>query len=182
MTCIIGIEHGGHVYIGGDSAGVCDNMITARADTKVFRRQNMLFGFSQSFRRGQVLKYKLKIPRHPKDMDDLQYMTTLFVDEVRRRFMANGVMEHYADAEYGGHFIVGYKGKVYEIEEDYQVAVYRDGFTVIGCGAEYAMGSLDTTKRMPELVKKPEDRILLALSSAAYFSTGVCEPFIIDKI
>ena len=37
MTCIVGLVHGGKVYMGGDSAGVGGYCLTVRADEKVFR-------------------------------------------------------------------------------------------------------------------------------------------------
>ena len=38
MTCIVGLIDEGKVYIGGDSAGAADDLITVRADEKVFVR------------------------------------------------------------------------------------------------------------------------------------------------
>lgn len=50
MTCIVGLEHNGRVYIGADSAGVSGWDLTVRADKKVFRNGSFLFGFTDSFR------------------------------------------------------------------------------------------------------------------------------------
>jgi len=63
MTCIVGLVENGKVYIGGDSAGVAGLDITTRKDEKVFQKENMIFGFTSSFRMGQILRYSFKNPR-----------------------------------------------------------------------------------------------------------------------
>jgi len=65
MTCIVGIQHDGRVYIGGDSAGVAGYSITSRADAKVFTVGPYVMGFTSSFRMGQLLRYGLKAPKPP---------------------------------------------------------------------------------------------------------------------
>ena len=66
MTCIVGLEHKGKVYIGGDSAGVAGYSLSVRADQKVFINGNFIFGFTSSFRMGQILRFGFNPPRrHP---------------------------------------------------------------------------------------------------------------------
>jgi ATP-dependent protease HslVU (ClpYQ) peptidase subunit len=64
MTCIVGMVENGKVYIGGDSAGVSGFDYHIREDQKVFQNGDMIFGFTSSFRMGQLLQYSLKIPDH----------------------------------------------------------------------------------------------------------------------
>ena len=63
MTCIVGLVHADGVTIGADSAG-CDGAwgIVTRADTKLFHNGPFLFGFTSSFRMGQLLRYAFKPP------------------------------------------------------------------------------------------------------------------------
>lgn len=172
MTCIVGLVQGGHVYIGGDSAGVGGLDLTVRSDEKVFRNGECLFGFTTSFRMGQILRYSLSIPSRREEQDDFKYLATTFIDAVRSALKDGGFAQKKDDAEQGGNFLLGYRGNLYQVYSDYQVAKSVDGFEACGCGYQIANGSLYSTKG-----RKPRERILLALRAAERFSAGVRGPF-----
>lgn len=176
MTCIAALLDKGNVYIGGDSAGVAGLSISIRADEKVFQRGPFIFGFTSSFRMGQILRYKFDPPLQTVSQDDMTYMVTDFIDAVRRTFANNGFGDK--DATVGGTFLVGYKGKLYTIESDFQVGIPSINFDAVGCGADLALGSLYTTQGS-ELT--PEERIVFALEAASQFSAGVAPPFLLIK-
>lgn len=67
MTCIIGLIKNKKVYIGGDSAGVDGLNITIRKDSKVFKINKFIIGYTSSFRMGQLLRFKLKINNQRKN-------------------------------------------------------------------------------------------------------------------
>ena len=90
MTCIVGIEDGGRVIIGGDSAGVGGYSLTTRADEKVWVSGEFAFGFTTSFRMGQLLRYKFTPPAFPEGIDLDAYMATVFVDSVRQTMKDGG--------------------------------------------------------------------------------------------
>lgn len=177
MTCIVGLVEKGKVYIGGDSAGVAGYNTCVRADSKVFNRQGIIFGFTSSFRMGQLLRYKLKVPKQPKTKDDVEYLTTDFIDSViacfeENKFSANDE----TNAITGGQFIIGYKGNLYEVGADFQLGVPSEGYCSIGCGELIALGSLYSTNKFK---MKPKERILLALEAATTYSGGVLPPYTI---
>jgi hypothetical protein len=175
MTCIVGLVHGGDVYIGGDSAGVAGLSITIRSDEKVFGNGPFVFGFTTSFRMGQLLRYKLAPPAQTVHQNDMEYMVTSFIDACRQCFSQNGFGDK--DATIGGNFLVGYHGKLYNIESDYQVGIPKLPFDAVGCGSELALGAMFATEGMP-----PEDRVNAALAAASTFSAGVAPPFIILRL
>lgn len=175
MTCIVGLVHDGDVYIGGDSAGVAGLSITIRSDEKVFGNGPFIMGFTTSFRMGQLLRYKLAPPAQTVHQNDMEYMVTSFVDSCRQCFAGNGFGDK--DATVGGNFLVGYKGKLYNIEGDYQVGVPRAPFDAVGCGSDLALGAMYATEGLP-----PEKRINAALAAAATFSAGVAPPFTILRL
>lgn len=177
MTCIVGIEHEGHVYIGGDSAGVSGLDVTGRVDEKVFVNGPFIMGFTTSFRMGQLLRYAFKPPKKPKGYDDMQYMTTTFVDAVRKCYESKGFLTKKDNVDEGGNFIVGYRGTMYDVESDFQVGRLTLPYHAIGCGGRYALGALYTMKQTLD----PEIRIRQALAAAAQFSGGVRAPFIVIK-
>lgn len=175
MTCIVGLIENGRVWMGGDSAGVSGLDITVRADPKVFRNGHFLIGFTSSFRMGQLLAYKLKVPAMEPGEDVFRYMVTTVVDAVRECLKEGGYAQRSNDAETGGSFLVGFRGRLFSIQSDYQVCESSRGFHAIGCGADYALGSLASTAGQPG-----EERIRRALEIAELFSGGVRAPFRVD--
>jgi hypothetical protein len=181
MTCIVGLVDKGTVYIGGDSAGVGGYDLNVRADEKVFRNGSFIMGFTSSFRMGQLLRYKFVPPEHPFEaggaMDTYKYMVTLFVDAVRECLKSGGFAKKELEQEAGGTFLVGYKGRLFVIYDDYQVADNADGFAAVGCGDQIAHGSFYSSAG-----KLPEERVKLSLEASERFSAGVRGPFKIEKL
>lgn len=175
MTCICGLVDNGDVYIGGDSAGVAGLSLSIRADEKVFGNGPFIMGFTSSFRMGQLLRYKFSPPAQTVHQTDMEYMVTSFIDACRQCFAGNGFGDK--DATSGGTFLVGYKGKLYTIEGDYQVGIPSIPFDAVGCGADLALGAMYATEKL-----SPEERINMALSAASTFSAGVSPPFVILKL
>lgn len=163
--------------MGGDSAGVGGYDLTVRADQKVFRNGPMLFGFTTSFRMGQLLRYALTIPDHDPRVPLEKYMATTFIDAVRECLKSHGWAEKEKEQERGGTFLVGYQAKLFTVYNDYQVGIAADGFDAVGCGGEIARGAIFAT---PEL--RGRARIELALHAAERMSTGVRGPFYIDSL
>jgi ATP-dependent protease HslVU (ClpYQ) peptidase subunit len=172
MTCIVGLVEKGTVYIGGDSAGVAGLNVTIRGDEKVFQNGPFIMGFTTSFRMGQLLRYKFDPPKQTVNADDMKYLVTDFIDACRKCFLDNG----FGNASTGGTFLVGYRGNLYSIDNDFQVGIPTVGYDAVGCGEHLAKGALFASKG-----KKPEERIKLALEAAAAFNAGVAPPFTIIK-
>lgn len=173
MTCIVGfVDRYKNIYLGGDSAGVSGLNITIRKDPKVFKIGKVVMGYTSSFRMGQLLRFKLKIPKQPRQMDDYKYMCTLFIDAVRKCLKDNGYAKVSNNEETIGEFIVGYKGCLYDINDDLQVGMSEENYDVCGCGSSYALGSLATNQDL-----SPKSRVLKALQVAEKFSGGVRKPF-----
>lgn len=173
MTCIVGLVAEGKVLIGGDSAGVDERYaLTVRADRKVFRNGPFLMGFTSSFRMGQLLAHAFRPPQRYPDQDLHAFMVTAFVDEVRRCLKDGGFARKENEVESAGAFLVGYEGRLFHVDGDYQVGENAAGFAACGCGDLIAMGSLFSTKGRPS-----EERILQALAAAEAFSAGVRAPF-----
>lgn len=175
MTCIVGLVDNGDVYIGGDSAGVAGLSLSIRADEKVFGNGPFIMGFTTSFRMGQLLRYKFSPPAQTVHQTDMEYMVTSFIDACRQCFSGNGFGDK--EATVGGTFLVGYKGKLYTVEGDYQVGIPAVSFDAVGCGTDLALGAMYATEGLD-----PKKRIELALSAASAFSAGVAPPFNIMKL
>lgn len=172
MTCIVGLVDGQRVLLGGDSAGVSGLDLTVRADQKVFRNGPMLFGFTSSFRMGQLLRYALSVPDHDPRVSVEQYMATTFVNAVRDCLKAGGYARQTNGEESAGQFLVGYQGRLFCVESDYQVGEPVDRFAAIGCGCQIAHGALYATEG-----QMAGERVRVALEAAERFSAGVRRPF-----
>lgn len=201
MTCIIGLIQDGKAYLGGDSAGVDGCRVSIRKDRKVFSKEvvvlevirrgrsdelhplstdEMLVGFTSSFRMGQLLAHRFNPPEHKcvKDVvNTYTYMVTEFIEGVRE-CLKDGGFAHVKDGEEsGGTFVVAYQGRLFVVEDDFQVEERLDAFVAVGSGGDIALGSLYSTKGLD-----PEDRIRMALKAASHFTTDVREPFHILSI
>lgn len=175
VTAIVGLVHQGTVYIGGDSAGVAGYSMTVRADAKVFRSGPYVFGFTTSFRMGQLIRYALDAPEPEPEADLDRFMATTFIDAVRDCLKTGGWARKDNDREEGGTFLVGIRGRLFTIEDDYQVGASVDGYAAVGCGSEIALGALFATARTR---MSPVRRIMVALQAAERFSAGVRGPFL----
>lgn len=178
MTCIVGFATEGKVYMGADSSAVSGWTIRSSKTQKLFQKGDFLIGYTTSFRMGQILQYEIDFPKA--EIYDEEFMVTKFIGIVREKFKSLGYTKIDSNQEYGGSFLVGVSGQLFEVADDFQVNSYRDGIASVGCGREYALGSLLTSLH-PHRVA-PETAILRALSVADYFSSGVSRPFTILSV
>ena len=180
MTCIVALKAAdGSVLMGADSAGVGGYSVQARVDPKIYRVGSMLIGFTTSFRMGQLLGYSLSAPDHHADVTVERYMATAFVDAVRACLKAGGYAKKDSEVESGGVFLVAYRGRIFEIESDYQVGERVEPYSAVGCGVDLALGSLFTSAG---LIHEPRARVMKALETAATYSAGVRAPFLIEEL
>jgi hypothetical protein len=173
MTCIVGLVHSGAVWMGADSAGVDGRLgMVLRKDPKVFINGPFLMGFTTSFRMGQLLAHSLNAPKRHPDQDVYSFMVKDFVNAVRDCLKSGGFATVSNGVETGGTFLVGYEGRLFRIEGDFQVGEPARDYDACGCGEDLALGSLFATTELP-----PKQRVTHALMAAAAFSAGVSAPF-----
>ncbi len=178
MTCIVGFANEKKMILAGDSAGVGGYDITIRNDPKVFslkqsKGPDVLIGFTSSFRMGQLLM-TMRVPR-----DDVGqpfgFMLAQFVPAVRKLFAQGGFMSKENGREEGGTFLVGYRGKLFTINGDFQVGEPADQYDAIGCGESFALGALDVL--LNQKCVDPQKALTMALQIAEKRSAGVRRPF-----
>ena len=177
MTCIVGLVAKNNVYIGADSASVAGWTSRVTRLPKVFRRGPFLMGYTTSFRMGQLLQHSLMVPPQGEERDDMRFMVTTFVECVRMLLKERGVAKIEANSESGGQFLVGYRGRLYSVQQDFQVNEMADGFDAVGSGAEYALGALASTRGLA-----PTVRLKKALEVSAHFNMAVSPPFFVRSL
>jgi len=172
VTCIIGVAEEHAVWMGADSASSAGWTGRISCLPKVFRVGKFLIGYTTSFRMGQILQHHLSVRAQKVDESDAEYMVCGFAEAVRSCLKEHGFAKIENNVETGGQFLVGYKGRLYVVDTDFQVNIHADNFDAVGCGAQYALGAMQALSD-----KSPEERILTALEISAKFSNGVCGPF-----
>lgn len=205
MTIILGGFEKDFIYMAGDRSAVGgDGSITSRRRSKVFslpvrianteRTEDMLLGYTDSFRMGDLLRFF--DPVAPYQMDPYQYLVRYFVNGLREQFKAAGFNRQQSEGEEAtGQILVAFRGSLFTIESDFQIAEDYGNFTAIGSASDFALGmaegllrtelpittvmldALDFAQRRHAYVRKPFDLYRISSESGkAEFVTGRYEP------
>ena len=178
MTCIVGYKTKTNVIIGADSLGSNAYSKTVRKDVKVFKKKDFVIGFTSSYRMGQILQYSFNIPEYnPKVQELHEYLCSSFIKELRSIFKENGWLLSKDGIDQGGTFLVGYKNRLFSIQDDFNVEESYDRFTSCGSGEEFALGALMVLETNKSI--SPKDKVRTALKVASHFSPYVSAPFTI---
>ncbi len=190
MSSIVMATDSRTILLGGDSAAVGGHELRLRADQKVFRVGSYAIGCTTSFRMGQILRYGTCLPDPPPGVDpgELErFIVTEFVSSVRQSFADHGfaktarftspgepsVTEE--GQSFGGLFLVGVAGQIFEIRQDYQVARPAAPYSAVGVGAPIALGALHALESLPGLSLR--ERTAKALEASEAYSAAVRRPF-----
>ena len=180
MTCIVGLEHDGKVYMGGDSAAVANGNLQLTDTPKVFKKDGLLIGYTWSFRMGQVIQYSDAFPELKAHPDNYSYLIESFVPFLRSEFKTAGWLKVENSQDEGGQFLAGVRGELFEINSDFSVLKMIDGFDAVGSGSHYALGALRILKNNTD--KEPIIKVGLALEAASYFASSVSAPFVFEEL
>ncbi len=136
MTCIAAVVEGGQVHMGADSCASNGHVYTLQRAKKIFFVGEFLIGFTTSFRMGQLLEYELQVPPPPKDL--YPYMVCEFVEKVRELFKRKNFFtrDPQDPTMSGGNFLVGVRGRLFEINCDHSVIEHVRSYVAIGVGAQ----------------------------------------------
>lgn len=175
MTCIIGFSNGQEVHIAGDSGGFSGIEKVVRSDEKVFPiGDEFIVGFAGSYRLGQLLRYDFTPPARPSDITDMAYLVSYFIESLRTLLKDKGYC--YIDNNQetiDGLFLLGYRGHLYCVDQDFHVGMSMDGIDSIGAGSSICIGAFDGLSS----VKNIKQRLFKALDITEKRSTVVLKPF-----
>lgn len=179
MTCIVGIKTPHGILLAADSAGADSVTWAVRRDAKLFTvqtldmRDTFLIGYTTSFRMGQILRYSFQPPFRSSTVDAFQYLATDWVDAVRDCFKGKGFTRKESEGEEaGGEFLVGFAGRLFTVESDYQIAENADNYAAVGSGRQVAYGALHATTQIADAKERAE----IAIRAAAHHTPFVREP------
>lgn len=167
MTCIVGIEFHGKVMLGGDIQGTGSNNKVVHTQPKVFNKNGVIFGYTTSYRFGQVLEHCLKEPVVPeRDNEIYRWLIVVLVPDIRAVLKESGW-------EKGGNALIGIRGQLWELQDDFSVLRSVKGYAAVGSGYEYAMGSLSTSLKKLTSEEDYKQAVQTAIIAAGTFSPSV---------
>ncbi len=100
-----------------------------------------------------------------------EYVHTVFVDEIKRIAIENG----YDPITDPACLLVGFKDKLFTLQEDFSIIENLCGYAAIGGGGDYALGALHILTSAP--IDNPKDILEKSLETSTLFSPSVCAPF-----
>lgn len=172
MTCVVAVTDGKKVCMAGDSGAVDESSITISAVPKVFTKGEFIIGYCHSFRLGQIIQHIFTPPALPANKtitDDalISYMVKKFVPDLKRCLDENNFPYH-DDEKNDWELLVGVRGRIFNVQDDWQVGIDILPYAAIGSGSPYALGALFINQD-----------ITAALDAASRFSPFVCPPYTI---
>lgn len=168
MTVIVGLKHKGSVYLGCDSQGSGGWDKRNREDSKIFIAHGIGYGFTSSYRMGQIIKFHSEEALHKcRETDVYGYVVKCLVPMYRDILGKHGYKQTVNGEESGGTFLVAIDGCLFCVHDDFQVGEVTEEYDSVGCGAYYALGSLYSYENA-----NPEKRIIKAIDTADNFSNG----------
>ena len=167
MTVIIGYADGKNVWMVGDDVACNGEFSECISGSKVFKlNDNMLIGYTSSFRMGQILQYGIKIPSIKKGEDVDKYMRTYLVDKIIYAFEKANYSKISDNEAKGGTFIIGFLGRIFTVQDDFSVVEYKSPFASVGCGYQYALASMETMEQFKDNFPSHENYIENALKTS----------------
>ena len=177
MSCLVGLIDGKDIWLGCEGLASSDNGdIRGRSHKKIFRNGDYVIGFVGSVRSGQILQEEYFIP--PKKISDLP-------DAIREQCAAKGCMgsdENQMEMMLSNYLVV-FEGRLYEVLTDFHLYEVTE-YSSVGAGANFAIGSLYTTKILNQSAKvkiPAEVRVKLALNTAIEFNAACGGKLTIEK-
>ena len=169
MTCVAALVSDDTIYMAGDSCASTETTSFVVGNPKVFLVDNtFLIGASGSFRMIDLLRYCLDADAQENSQSDDAYMRTTFIGAI-----ADLVAEADLDDNLDWEIIVGYRGKLYRIQDDLSVLDLPEWGHAIGNGSMPALGSLHST-----VGAEPTTRLRKALEASEAVCPSVRGPFL----
>lgn len=167
MSVVVGLETQGGVWLAWDSASTYDDGEQELVGTKGFKLSGIGVGVVGG-RHDLVLRHYLDVDQPGKTVNVEHWGATTLANAVYTQLSAANL--HTED--WGALFAV--RGVLLRMDKDWSCMRSLRGYTAIGSGAEYALGSMHSTA---ELVgADAQRRVELAVEAAAAHSAGVRLP------
>lgn len=173
MTCIVGIEtQDGKVVMGGDTLGSNWMGKTEFTQSKVYKHSKMIFGYTSTYRFGQIVELLLDdnsiyVPEDPKDV--YGWLVRTFIPKLQKEIK---------DCDVNcGNMLIGINGQLWEVQDDYSVLRAVTGFNSVGSGEAFAKGSVYSQVKindgLPKDIEDATKMIKMSIEAAGNLSPSV---------
>lgn len=167
--------------MGADSRTGNSQYTLTMKDPKVFRadlaEDPIVLGISGSHRLLAIAR-SVKFP--PIEGDLIPWIEQHVVDVLREKLKSTGYLKKKDEVEEVGSrstILVGAKGRIFSVWEDFSVVEQSDPYMAIGSGMYFALGALAYMHATRPRSLSGSEPILAALKAAAKHSAFVGEPF-----
>lgn len=193
MTCVIGFKTNDNIIMSCDtqcSNGYTKDNITYE-NTKIIKRQGLLFGISGSCLLTDLLRYHLHIPAwDTQKYGVLAYVHKLLIPEIKRCFKVNNFSEVSDNVcSMGGDIILGIQGRragniprLLKIQCDFSVLEVDNDYCAIGIGELAALGAIYGYNPNREEEDDIKSCLITAQRAANFFNVGVSNEVIIKSL
>lgn len=186
MTCIIGVEHEGVVYMGADSIALNGWSKDVTAQSKLFQvGADLLFACAGNPRMAQIMRYLTDLPRAvPEGDNDERRLLIHVVEPIRKALKEYGYLTTENGQELGASFLIGFNGGVWEVNNSFQLCRSARKMCAMGVGDDHALGALYATLSQFETWTPTAiiEAIRHALSTAEALNSGVSRPFVLETL
>lgn len=171
MTCIVAMVDEGIIHMAGDKLGSNGYTKLIVNKPKIFINGSFIVGYTTSFRMGQLLEYTWNPPEKLESQTVDYYIYKVVVDSIKTVLKDDG----FATDTQGGNFLLGYNGRLFEIQDDYSVFEVT-GYSAVGCGEQEAKAVLYTLYKVKADMSK-EAMLSLAIEASSITKTGVSSSY-----
>jgi ATP-dependent protease HslVU (ClpYQ) peptidase subunit len=181
MTAIVGVIDDGHVYLGGDSLALDGVVCWQRRSPKVYRRGEIVIGFSGAAVIMQHVLCILEWPVFHDTHEPLPWLVRHFLPALRSSLETHGQLGRATTEDCPGsdqmdaNILIGMRGQLFDVTMSFGVTEVVEPYSAIGCGATPARAALHAlTYAAP---RAPIARLRIALETAAALVCSVRPPY-----
>lgn len=181
MTCIIGVEFEGKVYLAGDKLGSNGWTGAEYVHPKVFENGDGIFGFTSTYRFGQLLEFGLADVIAPKEQKSMhRWMVKDLVPRIRMALVDGG----YKIDDGGCTALLGINGELWKLQNDCSILRSINGYAAVGSGDQLALSAMSYVMRHhpPKSAKEVKQILAKVMEVVGHHSTSVgSECYIVSK-
>lgn len=167
MTCVVAIETPDGVLFGTDSGITSDSIITCHGP-KLIHKRGVTIAYAGLLRAAQVLEQEIVLPVAGRRVPAERYLYKHLIEPYRRAAKERGT----AVDTSGIDCVLAFRGKVWEVADNYTLLSHPEGYAVAGEGGDIARGVLEALSSLPA-----QERLERALQISEKFCTSVKAPF-----
>jgi ATP-dependent protease HslVU (ClpYQ) peptidase subunit len=172
MTTIAAVVSDKRVFMAADSEASTDGERITLATPKIVRRGQYVIGVCGDPRMANIAHHMARLPAPPA-RGLARFMSDDFVEALAEAVeFAPGGGGHANASESG--FLVGVHGRIWLIEDGWQVYEPAHKFAAVGSGGSCASAALFATR---SLDWTPRRRLTMSLDAAVEFTTGSRRPY-----